>query len=146
VVPFFPLSPGEQAVVAHKFLLGNAAKARKDIDLRPEVKRHMGHCHISFQNDSDICNHMAKRGYRPSSGARRLKREAKKVEEVARKVYNAIEGPVTEDMNEGPLENLDVKLIKKGNSRQEVGVFRKLGGGERTQKSAHNGLRSSESY
>jgi hypothetical protein len=89
---------------------------------------------------------MAKRGYRPSSGARGLKREAKKVEEATRKVYNAIDGPVAEDMNDGPLENLDVKLITKGNNRQEIGVFRKLGGGESTPKSEQNGWGSTESY
>ncbi|KAI0568888.1 ClpA ATPase with chaperone activity ATP-binding subunit, partial [Pyrenophora tritici-repentis] len=36
VVPFFPFSPGEQAVMAHKFLLEKAARFRKDIDLRKE--------------------------------------------------------------------------------------------------------------
>jgi hypothetical protein len=131
----FPFLPDEQAVVAHKFLLGNAAKVRKPIDLRDEVKRHMGHCYMSFQNDSGMCIHMAKRGYRPSSSARGLKREAKKVEESARKVYNSVVGRVTEEMNGDPLEKLEVKLIAKGNNRHEIGVFRRQDEGEDTTQS-----------
>jgi hypothetical protein len=97
----------------------------------------MGHCHISFQNDGDICNHMAKHGYRPSSGARGLKREAKKVEESARKVYNSVSGRVTEEMNNGALDKLEVKLIAKGNSRHEIEVFRQ-DEGDNTVKSAQS--------
>jgi hypothetical protein len=68
----------------------------------------------------------------PSSGARGLKREAKKVEESARKVYNSVAGRVTEEMNDGPLEKLEVKLIAKGDNRHEIGVFRRHDGGEST--------------
>ncbi|KAI4605205.1 hypothetical protein J4E83_010748 [Alternaria metachromatica] len=61
VVPFFPFSLGEQAVVAHKLLLSSAPKVRKDIDYRHEVKRHMSHCHVSFQHDGELCIHLAKK-------------------------------------------------------------------------------------
>jgi hypothetical protein len=90
---------------------------------------------MSFQNDSGICIHMAKCGYRPSSGARGLKREAKKVEESACTVYNSVAGRVTEEMNGGPLEKVEVKLIAKENNRHEIGVFRRQDGGEDTTQS-----------
>jgi hypothetical protein len=54
------------------------------------------------------------------------------VEESARKVYNSVAGRVTEEMNDGPLEKLEVKLIAKGDNRHEIGVFRRHDGGEST--------------
>ncbi|KAI4957749.1 hypothetical protein J4E86_004888 [Alternaria arbusti] len=123
-VPFFPFSHGEAAVITHKFLLDDAAKVRKNIDLRPEVLRHMGHCHISYQDDGKLCGHLAKRGYRDKSGARGLRNEAQDVQILARKTYNALPGLVTESMNEGPLEKLEVKLMQDGDE-YEVGVFKK---------------------
>ncbi|KAF1911539.1 P-loop containing nucleoside triphosphate hydrolase protein [Ampelomyces quisqualis] len=128
VIPFFPFSPGEQAVVAHKFLRKDARNARKDIDLRPEVKRMMGHCIISYVEDGPLCAYMAERGYHRSSGARGVKREAKKVMAAARKVYNNIPERVDESLNDGPFEKLEVKLAPSGNNKHEVKVFRKLEG------------------
>jgi hypothetical protein len=98
----------------------------------------MDDCHISFHNDGDTCSHMAKRRYRPSPDARELKREAKDVEESARKEYNSISGRVTEEVNNDTLEKLEVKLTAKGNSRHEIGVFR--------QDKGDNTVKSSQSH
>ncbi|CAA9957600.1 ClpA ATPase protein [Pyrenophora teres f. maculata] len=127
VIPFFPFSLREQAVIAHKFLRRIAVEVREKIDLRPETRRHMGQCHISLQDDGKICSYMAERGYSRSSGARGLNREAMRVGQMAREVYNRIPGLVTERSNEEPVEKLEVKLMPNSNGGPKIGVFRKQG-------------------
>lgn len=61
IASFFPFHLCEQALVAHKFFLETAANLRKDIDLRAEVKRHMGHCILSLKDDGKICVHIVQR-------------------------------------------------------------------------------------
>jgi len=68
---------------------------------------------------------MAERGYDVSSGARGLKQEARKVQIMARKVYNTIPNLVTESSSDGPLERLEVKLMHTGQKEYEVGVILK---------------------
>jgi glycine cleavage system pyridoxal-binding protein P len=85
----------------------------------------MGHCIISYLDDGQICSHMAKRGYTTTSGARGLKREARKVANMARRVYNTIPERVKESMNDGLFEKLEVKLEPQSKTRQEINVFRK---------------------
>ncbi|KAL7771228.1 hypothetical protein CFE70_001171 [Pyrenophora teres f. teres 0-1] len=127
VIPFFPFSLREQAVIAHKFLRRIAVEVRENIDLRPETRRHMGQCHISLQDDGRICSYMAERGYSRSSGARGLNREAMRVGQMAREMYNRIPGLVTERSNEEPVEKLEVKLMPNSNGGPKIGVFRKQG-------------------
>jgi hypothetical protein len=114
--------------MAHKFLLEKAARFRKDIDLRKEVIRHMGHCIMSFKDDSKLCSYLAKSGHHRSSGARGLEREVKKVKRKARRRYNCIQGLVTEDMNKGPFEKLEVRLMLRGDGRQDIRVIQKQEG------------------
>ncbi|KAI2479139.1 ClpA ATPase protein [Pyrenophora tritici-repentis] len=128
VIPFFPFSLGEQAVVAHKFLRRIAAEVREKIDLRPETRRHIGQCHISLQDDGKTCSHMAERGYNRTSGTCGLSREAMRVSQMARDVYTKIPGRVTERLNEKPVEKLEVRLMPTPNNGQKIGVFRKQGG------------------
>ncbi|KAG9188155.1 hypothetical protein G6011_02078 [Alternaria panax] len=92
VFPFFPFSFGEQATVTYKLLLHDAAMVRKYIDVHKEVKQHMGHCHISFPDDSKLCSHIAKKGYNEDSGAWGLKHQAKSVAISARQIYNRTTG------------------------------------------------------
>ncbi|KAF2874883.1 P-loop containing nucleoside triphosphate hydrolase protein [Massariosphaeria phaeospora] len=129
IIPFFPFSLGEQAVVAHKFLLKFSDKICKNIDLRPEVKRHMGHCVLSVQDDGKLCKFMAESGYDRTSGARGLKREAVKIQGLTRTSYNAVEGEVTEELNNGPLQKFEAKLIKLPNNKFEIGVTREYAEG-----------------
>jgi hypothetical protein len=114
--------------MAHKFLLEKAARFRKDIDLRKEVIRHMGHCIMSFKDDGKLCSYLAESGYHRSSGARGVEREVRRVERKARKHYNNIRGLVTEEMNKGPFEKLEVRLMIRGDGRQDIGVIQKQEG------------------
>lgn len=127
VIPFIPFSSGEQAVVAHKFLLASFKETRKDIDLRPEVKRYMGHCDVSVIKDGDVCRYFSDKGYRVNSGARGIARAVGEVPKRMLKLYLSLPGKVTENMNEGPLVlfnvrpflvnghlNIDVTHVKEG--------------------------------
>lgn len=125
IYPFFPFSHAEQAVVAHKFLQKDAAQVRQPINLSKDVARHMGHCILSHHEDWKLCSHMAQQGYDEDSGARGLKREASKVAMKARRVYNSIPGRVTQALNDGPYERLEVKLVGLGDQQYEVCVSHK---------------------
>jgi capsid protein len=102
-------------------------KVRKDIDLREDVLRHIAHCHISYSDDGKLCSHLAIQVYKNKSRARGLKHEAQDVEILARRVYKAIPGLVTESLKDWPLEKLEVKLVPNGENEYEyeVGVFQK---------------------
>ncbi|KAH9874024.1 hypothetical protein IAQ61_004652 [Plenodomus lingam] len=126
IFPFFPFSHSESAVVAHKFLLQNAAHLRRDIDLSDDARRHMGHCVITCTEDWKICSHMAEMGYDEDSGARGLKREARKILDEARNVYNSIPGVVSDTLNDGPYERLEVTLVPLGDNLYDYSVSRKL--------------------
>jgi hypothetical protein len=87
----------------------------------------MGHCHISYPDHGKLCSHFASQGYKSKSRARGLKHEAQDVEILARRVYNDNPGLVTESLNDGPLEKLEVKPMPNGENEYEyeVGVFQK---------------------
>ncbi|KAI8940545.1 hypothetical protein NX059_004223 [Plenodomus lindquistii] len=126
IFPFFPFSHGEQAVVAHKFLLNDAAQVRKDINLSKDVPQHVGHCIVTHYEDWKLCGHMAIQGYDEDSRAQSLTREARKVAAKTRIVYNSVPEPVTQSLNEGPYEALEVKLISLGDQQYDVHASRKI--------------------
>ncbi|KAK3708412.1 hypothetical protein LTR37_011508 [Vermiconidia calcicola] len=73
IVPFFPFSPYEQAVVAHKFLLEIQDEARLPICTRKPELRLVGHAHFNIVGDGVLCQHVAEVGYVKELGARSIR-------------------------------------------------------------------------
>ncbi|KAK0658512.1 P-loop containing nucleoside triphosphate hydrolase protein [Cercophora samala] len=87
-IPFLPFSPGEQAVVTHKFLMEIGEYVRHPINLSPEPKEQLvGNIHLQLRRDAAVCTTLAKRHYRPELGARSLKTAAKVVEGILLDAY-----------------------------------------------------------
>ena len=110
VAPFYPFSEGEQAVVAHKFLMDLVDQVRQPIDLSPTMKRYPGHVHLEVKSDGKLCLHIAKESYITELGARSL---TSGIDDIRRDFYTAFvdsEELVHESMNEGPLMKYTVRL------------------------------------
>ncbi|KAI9812719.1 MAG: hypothetical protein M1827_004475 [Pycnora praestabilis] len=123
LVPFFPFSPPEQAVVAHKFLLSFLSTLRQPIDLFNNPPRFIGHIHLHLQNDGKVSSHLAAIGYEEALGARSLARVVTK--EVQTRLADAyVEGEerITEEVNGGALMRYGVALETVGGEEAEVKV------------------------
>ncbi len=123
IVPFFPFSASEQAVVAHKFILDFVDKMRRPIDLLSN--RLIGHVHLALQNDGKIAAHLAEMGYEEALGARSLQRIVQ--QQVHVKLADSyVEGDdeITEGTNEGPLQKYTVRLNAVDEDVGEVVVTR----------------------
>jgi hypothetical protein len=71
IVPFLPFSPGEAAVIAHKYVLGLKRKVIKAVQLSGEQL--VGRIVLNVQRDGAICSLLGSQGYDPDQGARSLK-------------------------------------------------------------------------
>ena len=71
VVPFLPFSAGEQAVVAHKYVLDLQEKVRQSIQVSGQQL--VGRIILDVRQDGAICKLIAHEGYDASQGARSLK-------------------------------------------------------------------------
>ncbi|KAF2136618.1 uncharacterized protein K452DRAFT_237243 [Aplosporella prunicola CBS 121167] len=109
IVPFFPFSPGEQAVIFHEQLLAFANDIRRPIDIRPEVKRYIGHCHLAAPQSTEISKHIASLYYDRELGARAyLAIDDIKVKLL--RAQNEVDRKVTERTNDGPLQRYTCQL------------------------------------
>jgi hypothetical protein len=72
-LPFLPFSPGEQAVVVHKYLLELSHKVRNPINLSvgPD-ERLLGNVQLHVRKDYSVCHTLAEAEYSPDLGARSL--------------------------------------------------------------------------
>jgi hypothetical protein len=70
IVPFFPFTEEEQAVVAHTFLLKEMQKCRMPVNLKED--KLVGDLQISTLDDGKLCALLAKNHYDPELGARSL--------------------------------------------------------------------------
>ncbi|CAK3802369.1 P-loop containing nucleoside triphosphate hydrolase [Lecanosticta acicola] len=122
-IPFFPFSPGEQAVVAHKFILNLQDRIRKPIDLKQPVCRYIGHSILRVVDDGRLCQKVAE-GYVQALGARSLKREVTKVEKKFLKEYSKVDEVVTEASNQGKFERYIAQLQPVSDGVQDIVVYR----------------------
>ena len=109
IVPFFPFSAPEQAVVAHKFILDFADKLRLPIDLL--ANRLVGHVYLALQNDGQVAEYLAEVGYEEALGARSLQRVVQRLVHV-RVAERYVEGDeeIVEEANRGPLMKYLLRL------------------------------------
>jgi len=82
-IPFLPFSPGEQAVVVHKFLmeLGQNVRAPVDLSTGPR-ERLLGNIRLHIRKDAAVCRSLAETGYSADLGARSLITAVKQVEDM----------------------------------------------------------------
>ena len=89
IVPFFPFSKAEQAVVAHGFLLNATDKIRAPLDLSQD--KLIGDLNLQTLNDGQLCSVLAEKAYDPELGVRSLDR-AVTDEILVRLVNSYLEG------------------------------------------------------
>ena len=112
VVPFMPFTEDEAAVVAYKFMREIWHKVRNPINTRSgDLKRH---AFLNFVDDGKLASYLAKKEYEIDLGARSLATAvAQDVRRVFRKTFDQHDTEVNDDMNEGPLENYEVRLARE---------------------------------
>ena len=120
IVPFLPFNEGERAITAYKFMRELWHDVRKPIDTNG--KRFAGNMFVNYVNDGQIASHIAKR-YLEETGARSL---ADAVEEeisdsLAAEFFKQ-EGEVSDEMNELPLPNYDVRVVSGSSKNNHVEV------------------------
>lgn len=97
-LPFLPFSPGEQAVVVHKFLLELARRIRGPVNLSFANKEQLlGNIRMKLRKDASVCRILAEEEYHSDLGARSLAMGARKLEDILVETYLEIEGEITED-------------------------------------------------
>ena len=122
VVPFFPFTKGEQAVVLHKSLLDLGDELRQPINLKE--KKVVGHGDLSIQKDGQLCTSLAQKWYDIDTGARSLLRGVEQdVEVPLAERYCMSDTKVSEEMNKGPLQKYTVQLWSVEDSPAKVSVI-----------------------
>lgn len=121
IVPFMPFNAGEQAVATYKFMRQLWNQARKPIDR--SAKYFPGHIYINYIDDGSIATYIARENYSREEGARPLQRAVKR--EVRGRLlrrFTAVEEKVTDDMNDGPLSNYDIRMVTVDKDVKEISV------------------------
>ena len=124
IAPFFPFSPNEQAVVAHKFLLSLHDEAQLPLSPREPENRYIGHSHINIIDDGSLCQHVAKNGYVKALGARSINNAVNNIRRDFAQVYSKSDTVVEEVFNSGPMERYTIQLHPVSETVEEVSVFR----------------------
>jgi hypothetical protein len=110
-------------VVLHNFMLQFATNIRQPIDLRPDVNRLIGHSRLSLNEDGKVCVKLTELYYNQDLGARSLANAVKEVEHELATEYNSLDGPLTEVLNQSPLQCFIIRRIPVADDVYEVRVF-----------------------
>ncbi|KAM0417257.1 hypothetical protein ACHAPT_012768 [Fusarium lateritium] len=87
-IPFLPFSPGEQAVITHKILLGLAEDLRRPINISEgSSEQRVGDIRLKIRREATVCRLLAEEHYHKNLGARSLKTGARKVKDIVVKAY-----------------------------------------------------------
>lgn len=125
IIPFFPFTANEQAVVAYTFMRRLRNEVRQKIDIK--AKQFVRHIHIHFPDDAQLARHIVMEGYEADTGARSLDGEVvRQVEhKLMREVLNG-EQQITDDVDEKQLCKYVVRVVDGTAGLQETEV-RKAG-------------------
>jgi hypothetical protein len=97
-LPFLSFSPGEQAVVAHKYLLELGQDVRNPVNLTPgHDERLVGNVRLRIRRDASVCRNLAEDGYHRDLGARSLITAVSSVRELLIDSYLAVDELITEE-------------------------------------------------
>ncbi|EFX02940.1 ATPase, aaa-2 [Grosmannia clavigera kw1407] len=82
-IPFVPFSKGEQAVVAHKFLLELAENVAQPVLIRQGAERAqlLGNVRLHVRHDASVCARLAEAEYSEELGARSLRKAVEHVQD-----------------------------------------------------------------
>jgi hypothetical protein len=123
IVPSLLFTLSECAVVLHKFSLALGTNIRQPADVRPDVKRLVGHCRLLLAEDGKICSNLVDTYYNQDVDARSLANAVKELEDEFSGEYNNIDALITGDLNTGPFQHFIVRRVKVADDVYEVGVF-----------------------
>ncbi|KIW22853.1 uncharacterized protein PV07_11106 [Cladophialophora immunda] len=99
-IPFLRFSPGEQAVVAHKYLLelGYGVEAPVNLSFGAREKL-LGDVRVRIRNDASVCRLLAKAEYHPELGARSLDNAVDTIKGLLVEAYLEIDQQIKESAN-----------------------------------------------
>jgi ATP-dependent Clp protease ATP-binding subunit ClpA len=113
-IPFLPFNEGEQAVVAHKFLLDLKKQVRKPVVLSGDkTAQLMGNINLRIRRDASVCRKLATTEYNPDLGARSLVTAVKLVQDKLVELYLEEEDEIAEggDVQELYVEVQDGEVV-----------------------------------
>lgn len=121
IIPFMPFSLEEQAVATYKFMRNLWTEVRKPIDVAS--KRFPRHLFVNYNDDGAIAAHIAKGNYSTETGARSLERAVnREIRGRLSRVFLSGNEMVKDEMNNGPLQNYEVRLVSSEEDVDEVCV------------------------
>ncbi|RFU25801.1 hypothetical protein B7463_g10533, partial [Scytalidium lignicola] len=96
-LPFLPFSPGEQAVIVHKYLLELARKVRNPVNMSigPDEQL-LGNIRMQIRQDASVCRSLAEADYHPDLGARSLITAVRTVEDLLVEAYLSVDDEIKE--------------------------------------------------
>ncbi|KAK6521699.1 hypothetical protein TWF506_001904 [Arthrobotrys conoides] len=104
IVPFFPFSPDEQAVLADLEIGERKIQFKQPISLDPENRKLVGNIKLRTEKDYKVCRVVA-RGYMVEEGVRSIKREVDNLEkEIFDQYLDASEKTITEEDQKNEIE------------------------------------------
>ena len=110
IVPFLPFNDLEQAVVTFKFMREFKNERRTDIDVG--TGRFLGHSFLNYHDDGKIAATLARGDYMQNLGARSLRQSVRRnIESPFRRCATDDGDEITDETNNGPLQNYEVRLI-----------------------------------
>lgn len=96
-IPFLPFSPGEQAVIVHKYLLELGQHVRARINLTHGHKEQLlGNVRLRIRRDASVCRILAEDEYHMDLGARSLITAVKSVEDLLVEAYLEVDEEIVE--------------------------------------------------
>ncbi|RDL35746.1 Uncharacterized protein BP5553_06358 [Venustampulla echinocandica] len=108
-IPFLPFSPGEQAVVVHKYILELSQKVCTSVNLSPGPNEQLlGNIKLRIRRDASVCKVIADAEYHADLGARSLITAVKGlVEDVLVERYLEVDREIKEGEKVGMLVDIN---------------------------------------
>lgn len=123
IIPFLPFDEVEQAVAAFKFMRQYRIDKRGPIEVKR--KKFFNHCCIDYMDDGQLCSHLANAYYLRELGARSLEHAVEdRIIVPSGACFRSEDGYITDEMNDGPLERYEVRLITEADQQPDIQVIR----------------------
>ncbi|KAL8665312.1 MAG: hypothetical protein Q9202_002363 [Teloschistes flavicans] len=133
IIPFFPFSEEEHAVIAYKFMHKFFNEVRKPINV---AEKHLArHSYLRFRDDGQIASFVVDKYYLPELGAQSLAKAVNtQICHKFKKAFLRLGDEITDGMNDEPWAVFDVKIedLKAGKDFKELTV--KANGTKKVQK------------
>jgi len=109
IIPFFPFTQEEAAVVAHQFISRAAGQYLAPIDTK---KSQIGHVYTNLIDDGLLCMELVKSGYSVDTGARSIAGSVDRL--ISLPIVNLFldqPGGLSEEINQGPFLQINAKVV-----------------------------------